>query len=93
MRIGLSEEEFFGITPRMYIALCDEWKRQEREKRTMWAQLRTDIINFSMRGPADPVRVSDILPDPDTKPRARGRWQSKKRLAEGLMAVFERLAR
>lgn len=62
MRLGLSAEEFFALTPGLFVALREEWLKSQWERAQLVALLRTDVINFSMGRPKDPVKVTDLLP-------------------------------
>jgi hypothetical protein len=91
--MGLSKEEFFLLTPRLYAELRKQYLRGQREVHTMLALLRLDVINFSQRAPKELVRIDDILPpesEPEQPPAKRPRLTAKRRqqIADGIRRLF-----
>lgn len=92
--MGLSKEEFFTLTPRLFADLRRQYLRREREVHTMLALLRLDVINFSQRAPKERVRLEDLLPaDPENEeatPVKRPRLTAKRRavIADGIRRLF-----
>jgi hypothetical protein len=57
----------------------------------MVSLLRLDIINFSMRGPKERIKLSDVLPPEESaKPIPAKRMTAKRRamVADGIRAMF-----
>jgi hypothetical protein len=91
MRMGLSKEEFFSLTPRLFTELARQYRRGQRETHTMLALLRLDVINFSYRAPKDRITLDDLLPaDLDEMPVKRPRLTQKRRqqIADGFRRLF-----
>jgi hypothetical protein len=91
MRMGLSKEEFFSLTPRLFAELVRQYRRGQRETHTLLALLRLDVINFSYRAPRERITLDDLLPpDADEQPVKRPRLTEKRRqyIAEGFRRFF-----
>jgi hypothetical protein len=68
MRLGVTEDEFFAMTPRYFVALRRAWEQREWEKQRNIALLRVDLINGGMTRPKEPVKLEDVLaPAPNTR--------------------------
>jgi hypothetical protein len=92
VRLGLSKEEFFSLTPRLFAMLCKQYAAVRRETHTLVALLRTDIINFSQIHPRERILLDDLLPPenddrPSTLPR-RLSAKRRQRIADGIRAMF-----
>jgi hypothetical protein len=92
MRMGLSKDEFFSLTPRLFRELRKQYLGHERESYTMLALLRLDVINFSYRAPKDRITLDDLLP-PEIEPAEpvkRARMTAKRRamIADGIRRLF-----
>lgn len=91
--MGLSKEEFFALTPRLFHELRKQYLREQRKQQAMLALLRVDIINFSYRAPRDRITLDDLLPPDDsdeTPTPKRPRLTAKRRqlIADGFRALF-----
>jgi len=62
LRLGISDEEFYRLSPRQFAALWGGWERKEREDLRRIALLRMDLINFSFCRPKKPITLGDLLP-------------------------------
>jgi hypothetical protein len=58
----LTEEEFFSLSLRMFAQMMELWAMRRREERRRFAQLRADIVNFSMRHPERFLHAEDVDP-------------------------------
>jgi hypothetical protein len=90
MRMGLSKEEFFALTPRLFDELRKQYLKRERETHTMLSLLRLDVINFSYRAPKDRITLDDLLPPEVSEPVKRPRLTAKRRqaIADGFRRLF-----
>jgi hypothetical protein len=87
MRMGLTKEEFFALTPRLFSELRKQYLAREREQHTMLALLRLDVINFSYRAPRDRITLDDLLPpEPVKRPRLTAKRQQQ--IADGVRRLF-----
>jgi hypothetical protein len=93
MRLGLSKSEFFAMVPRLFIELRKQWREGQREKLTMLAALRKDIINFSFNRPKEPVTMEDLLPSEHHDPPKRKRMTARRReqVADRIRARMARM--
>jgi hypothetical protein len=62
LRLGISDDEFYRLSPRQFVALWRGWELKEREDLRRIALLRMDVINFSFCRPKKPITLSDLLP-------------------------------
>jgi hypothetical protein len=90
--MGLSKEEFFSLTPRLFAELRKQYRVARREVHTMLSILRMDIINFSAARPKERITLDDLLP-PEDNERAlvkRPRLTAKRRawIADGIRRMF-----
>lgn len=91
MRMGLTKEEFFALTPRLFHELRAQYRKRERDVHTMVSLLRLDVINFSYRAPRERITLDDLLPPPEAEePVKRPRLTVKRRaaIAEGFRRLF-----
>lgn len=93
IRMGLSKDEFFLLTPRLFADLRKQFLAARREVHTMLSILRMDVINFSAARPRERITLDDLLP-PDPEARApvmrRPRLTVKRRaaIADGIRNLF-----
>jgi hypothetical protein len=91
--MGLTKDEFFSLTPRLFSAFRKQFLTARREVHVMLSILRADIINFSAARPRERITLDDLLP-PDPEDRApaprRPRLTSQRRavIAEGIRHLF-----
>ena len=89
--LGLTEEEFFALTPRQFFALQDRWLCRIEVADYQAAFVASAIIN-SMRGKdSKPVSVAEILPDRRGKKKVttkKQNWQDQLALVKHLHAFF-----
>jgi hypothetical protein len=89
--MGLSKEEFFGLTPRLFAALRKQFLAARREAHLMLSLLRMDVINFSAARPRERITLDDLLPPEEDAPRPkRPRLTTKRRaaIADGIRNLF-----
>jgi hypothetical protein len=60
--LGLSNEQFYSLTPRMLHALRKRHERQQEHQDAMLAQLTSCLVNFSYRAPEKPTKWQDFMP-------------------------------
>jgi hypothetical protein len=60
--LGLSDAEFWKITPRQYDALYERHKEHIQRWEYMFAQNTAYTVNFSMGHPKEPISPSDLMP-------------------------------
>jgi len=65
IRLGLSKDEFFSLTPSMFWKMQESWKKGQRDQLRLVSLLRMDVINCSMRAPKEPIQLRDLLQDED----------------------------
>jgi hypothetical protein len=53
------------MTPRMFMALREQWIAERRQQQRDLAVLRMDVINFSICRPKRLVQLEDLLGEPD----------------------------
>lgn len=91
--LGLSDVEFYSLTPRQFDALV---KRRERDVVTtefLFAQLTAAVVNFSTCRPKETVHPRDFMPSEfgkQTQPAKRVRMTKKvrKHVTESFRAGF-----
>jgi hypothetical protein len=66
----LTADEFFALTPRMFLRMRKEWWREQRQTMALFASLRVELVNRSMIHARDPVRIEDFLPQDNPDARA-----------------------
>ena len=95
--MGLSADEFFALTPRLFLEMRRQWDGARRHEWTLLALLRHDIINFSFCRPKEPVKLEDLLPGEGALARApvaghgrpaRMTRTRRRTVAEGCRAIF-----
>jgi hypothetical protein len=69
MVLGLSDDEFFDLTPRQFQLLQNRHKEITVHEELLYGILATTIANFSMGRPDPPRIPSDFMPS---------EWQQKK---------------
>ena len=67
--LRLSNEDFYGLTPRQLDALIKRRERETQDREFLFAQLTAYTINFSMARPKAPVKISDLMPSEWAKAR------------------------
>jgi hypothetical protein len=92
--MGLSKDEFFALTPRLFAALRKQFLSERREAHIMLSLLRMDVINFAAARPRERITLEDLLP-PEEDARAtpvarRPRLTPKRRsiIADGIRQLF-----
>ena len=97
--LGLSEQEFYSITPRQLDALAKRKEYETRHTELLFAQLTSYLINFSTVRPKEPVKPADFMPSEWAKEKPqpkRVRITAAKRREltlqwrSGLMALAQR---
>ena len=90
MRLRLTSADFYALTPAMFAELQRQWLAEQRVQQAMLARLRADIINFSMRGPEEPIRPDQLLPreTAQSSARARGVARRRREIADSVRRLF-----
>ena len=91
IRMGLSKEEFFSLTPRAFVKMHDVWLDAQRDVHRMIALLRVDMINHSFYRPAKPLELADLMPAPGGRPPVKKRRLTRKfrcEIADRFRAIF-----
>lgn len=86
IRMGLSKDEFFALTPRAFFKMRDTWLDQQRDMHRMIALLRVDMINHSMYRPTRPLELADIMPSAGRDPRRPAAPERRRRLTRKFRA-------
>lgn len=89
--MGLSKDEFFALTPRLFAALRKQFLAARREAHLMLSLLRMDVINFSAARPRERITLDDLLPPEEDAPRPRRpRLTARRRaaIADGIRNLF-----
>jgi len=88
--LGLTEKEFFELTPRQFFALQDRWLCKIEVADFHAAFIATAMMNVMRGKDSKPVAVSDILPDRRGKSKAAKKqgWQEQLQLVKHLPAFF-----
>jgi hypothetical protein len=76
--LGLTEEEFWRMTPRQLSALLKRHKREHERQEFLFAQVVSNTVNFSMCRPKQPVTPKQFMPS---------QWRKK----ESQPQILERL--
>jgi len=91
----MRKDEFFALTPRLFLELVEQERLRSRELQALFALLRRDVINFSMCHPKKAVELSDLLPSEigvrqpspaRMSPKRRAAVAEKLRVAMGMFA-------
>ena len=60
--LGLTDEEFYDLTPRQIDALSKRFRERTVEQEFLFAQLTTYVVNFSRWPPKEPAGPKDFMP-------------------------------
>lgn len=60
--LGLSDEEFWALTPRRMDALVQRWERAREHSDMMLAQIAQTGANFSFCAPKKPFTIDQFMP-------------------------------
>lgn len=101
MHLQLSKREFYELTPRLFSALWESWRDEQRSarraQRALFALLRADVINFSMARPKRRVEALELLPKEDRallsgsdagRPRRRLTGKRRQEIADSFRRMF-----
>lgn len=91
--MGLCEEEFWRLTPRKIGLLLERQKAKLRREETLLAVLRVDMINFSMRRPKEPLKLSDLIATEDLPKTERPKKLNRRHVASQIHSVMGALMR
>jgi hypothetical protein len=91
--LGLSDEEFYSLTPKQLYMLLDEHERQIEHQEFMLAQVCSTTANWSMCAPKQPLKPEMFMPSAWAKEEktTRKRKPSAKALAARVRAAFSGL--
>lgn len=92
--MGLSESEFFALTPRKYWLLLEQHRAKQRDQQWLAGLLAATIANWSMGRPERPLQPKDFpLPLLQTRtPRKRQTTKEKQLVTQKLRSYFARKA-
>jgi len=68
--LGLTDDEFYGLTPRQYDALLKRKEYQTWQQEFLFAQLTAFSVNFSLCHPMEPVCIGDFMPSEFAKKKS-----------------------
>jgi hypothetical protein len=91
--MGLSKDEFFALTPRLFAALRKQFIAARRESHIMLSLLRMDVINFSAARPRERITLDDLLPPEEdaaapVAKRPRLTPKHRARIADSIRQMF-----
>lgn len=78
------------MTPRMLAIMRKIWLGERADLARMVAVLRTDIINFSMCRPKEPVKLSDLFSEPGKAPENPGKKRMTAKAREEIAGSWRR---
>jgi len=88
----LTDEQFYGLTPRQYALLLERHRERERHTEYLVGLVAATIANWSMGAPKEPLKPRDFplvqLQEPEVPRRI-----NRKRIAREIRAGFDRAAR
>ena len=87
--LGLTTEEFWRLTPRMYHMLFARHREALLHREMVAAFTTAAVVNFSMGAPKQPVPPVRFMPNhPDSGAAATPGRVNRKAVAEGIRAFF-----
>jgi hypothetical protein len=60
--LGLTDEEFFQLTPRKLDALLKRHRRKTESTELLFAQLTSCVVNTGFRSTEEPTKIRDFMP-------------------------------
>lgn len=89
--MGLTEEQFFRLTPRKYWLLLVQHREKQRDMQWLTGLLAATMWNSGMRAPEKPVQPSDLpLPLLQRRAKRRRKISERKRAEYQLRSYFAR---
>jgi len=88
--LGLTDDQFYALTPRQYHLLLE--RHRDREKHTEWmvGLLASTVANWSMGAPKEPLQPRDfpllLLRDAPSEKHPR---INRRRIAKNIRAQFQ----
>lgn len=92
MALGLTDDEFYALTPRQYQLLLDRHEERERHSEWMFGVLAATVANFSQGAPEKALQPKDFpfLRLRDQEPATRNRRPQRQMVADKLRMFFTR---
>ena len=91
VRLGITPERFYRLTPRMFAALHGAWEAQQRETLAAFASLRMELINRSMRHSEKWVTLEELMPSGKTPRKKRMTKADRMRLESQIESAMSRM--
>ena len=89
VHLGLTDEQFFSLTPRQFSLLMDRHKEREELKEFLSAQVVAAIVNHSFSPPEKAQAPADFMPSLIVERRLeRKKRIDRKQVAADVRAIF-----
>jgi hypothetical protein len=93
--LHLSEDEFWGLTPRQFTALLARQHQQDEHCELLTGVIASAVANWSMGAPKKPLSPTHFMPSKwgRVAEKAKPKKVSQKRVADQIRAIFGGMAK
>lgn len=87
--LGLSDRQFYALTPRQFHLLVDRHRERTKHQEWMTGILASTMANFSMSPPKEPLKPTDFMPSAKAKTKPRAPRIDRRKVADKVRAIFD----